>query len=697
MSDLLKELRDTPLLWLKSLVVVVSIAFLVALFPREVKFQYEFQKGMPWLHEKLIAPFDFAIYKTEEELKAEEQEIRVQHSPYFYFADSLTEWMIHDFEVAYVASWDSLNYNEEEGFPEFTHREELDFGLNILREIYTSGIIESHESIQGKGRDFIINVSRNEYTEQKELLDVYKISDALDYIDIQLIRKSQLNKRFLTDLLRAHLQPNLFFDATRSDLVLKEKLTNISLTFGKVSKDLKIVDKGEMVNDDLYKKLLSLKREYELRSNQTDSFILIIGQTLIVTSSLLVLLLFLTVFRKDVINENNRFFFIILVFNLTIFLAVMPQVFEDLNLFILPFCILPILIRTFFDTRLAIFTHVIACLVIGFLAPNGFEFVFVQTLTGIAAIFSLASLRKRSQLLTTVVIIFTVYAITYTGLSILHEGDLSRINWSKLQWFGVSSILTLLVYPLIFIFEKLFRFVSDVTLIELSDTNARLLRALNSRAPGTFQHSLQVANLGEAGALLIGADSLLVRTGALYHDIGKMNDPRYFIENQVAGQNPHDELSNHESAEIIIRHVTDGVVMARKHNLPEKIIDFIQTHHGTTTTRYFYYQEVKDKGMENVNVGDFQYPGPIPFSKETAILMMADSVEAASRSLQDYSEANVDRLVDAVVDNQAGEDQFVNSDITFKDLSALKELFKKMLKGIYHVRVEYPEKELEDV
>lgn len=692
MNKILEDIRSTPQLLLKTFLVVLGIAWLVTLFPREVKFKYEFQKGMPWLHEKLIAPFDFAIYKSVEELQEEERAIRNDHSPYFVRRAEIGEKQLHDFEVSFRAIWDSLHYSDEDGYPEFTQKAELEFGQEVLGEIYRRGLLESHESIDGKGEQFILNISNQQLSEEYELNEIYLISGAIQFIENELSKNSQFNKTFIETLLAEHLRPNVFYDQTTTDLSLQERLKDISLTYGKVAKDLKIVDQGEVVNDDLFRKLSSLKREYELRSgNMENSAVLIFGQTLIVFICISVLMLFLTIFRKDVINENNRFYFVLLVFVLTVSFSALPSVFDGLDIMALPFCILPILIRTFFDTRLAILTHIIACLLIGFLAPNGFEFVFVQSVTGIAAVYSLVSLRKRSQLLTTSLVIFIVYSATYTGLSILHEGDWASINWRKLQWFGASAVFTLLVYPLIFIFEKMFRFVSDVTLMELSDTNAPLLRDLSSKAPGTFQHSLQVANLAEAGASAIGADPLLVRTGALYHDIGKMLQPQYFIENQLGGHNPHDELAFGASARVIIQHVLDGVQLARKANLPSQIIEFIQTHHGTTHTRFFFVKA--QQAGETVNEKDFQYPGPIPFSKETAVLMMADSVEAASKSLKEYSEENIDQLVEGIIENQRKEGQFEEADITFKDISTLKRLFKSMLKNIYHVRIEYPEEE----
>ncbi|MBL0343313.1 MAG: HDIG domain-containing protein [Bacteroidetes bacterium] len=361
-----------------------------------------------------------------------------------------------------------------------------------------------------------------------------------------------------------------------------------------------------------------------------------------------------------------------------------------LSTYVVPMCILPIVMRVFFDARLALFTHVITVLILGSVAPNGYEFVFMQIIAGMVTIFSVTHLRKRAQLFISAGMIFISYLICYIALSVIHEGSISEVNQTNLIWLIGNVLLTLVSYPLIYIFEKLFGLTSDVSLMELSDTNSPLLRELSIKAPGTFQHSMQVANLAEAAIFKIGGNSLLIRVGALYHDVGKMEMPMYFIENQTTGVNPHDELSFEESASIIIGHVIKGIEKARKNKLPDLIIDFIRTHHGTTMVQYFYQSFLKNYPEQIVDEDDFRYPGPLPFSKETAVLMMADSVEASSRSLSNPNFESINKLVDSIIDRQIEQQQFINCDITFKDISSAKKIFKKMLMSIYHVRVEYP-------
>jgi putative nucleotidyltransferase with HDIG domain len=357
----------------------------------------------------------------------------------------------------------------------------------------------------------------------------------------------------------------------------------------------------------------------------------------------------------------------------------------------LPICIVPIVIRAFFDTRLALFVHLVTIILISFIVPNSFEFVFLQLIAGIITILTVVDLQKRSQFFITSIFIFLAYSITYIGMTLLTAADLKSVEPIQFAMFAGSALITMFSYPLVYIFEKLLGLITDVSLMEYSDSNSKLLRQLAEKAPGTFQHSIQVANLSEEVVHKIGGSALLVRTGALYHDIGKMNNPMYFIENQNGNYNPHDELSNTESARILIDHVTEGIEIGKKYNLPEQIIDFIRTHHGTKKVEYFYMMECKENPDMNVDEKDFQYHGPSPFSKETAVVMMADSVEAASRSLKEPTEKNINKLVDNIIDKQMKEEQFYNADITFSDISAAKKILKRKLHNIYHVRIEYPE------
>src|SRR5690606_34664173 len=359
------------------------------------------------------------------------------------------------------------------------------------------------------------------------------------------------------------------------------------------------------------------------------------------------------------------------------------------SLYFIPYCGVPIIFRILFDTRVALNIHLLMVLITALFVPNSYDFVFLQFMPGLVAIYSIKTMVKREQFLISSLLILATYIVGHIGLVLTRNGLLSSIYWGDILPYFVSVGLTLLAYPLIYAFEKMFGIVSDLTLMELTNSNSKLLRELSLKAPGTFQHSLQVANLAEAAIYKIGGNSLLVRAGALYHDIGKILNPRYFIENQKTGVNPHEELTSEQSAQIIISHVIKGIEIAKRHKLPEVIIDFIKTHHGTTRVDYFYKKCSNNNPDKLVDESLFHYPGPIPFSKETAVLMMADSVEAAARALKEPTQESISNLVDNIIQYKLDQKQFVNANITLKDISDVSTIFKNMLMSIYHVRIDY--------
>ncbi len=414
-----------------------------------------------------------------------------------------------------------------------------------------------------------------------------------------------------------------------------------------------------------------------------------IGQSLLVAILMTCLALYFMFFRRNFMDNNKNIVFVLLIVVLAVAGTSIVLQYNLFSVYLVPLCLVPLIVRSFFDSRTAFFVHLIVALILGFVIPNGLHFIFLQVVAGMVGIYGFVNFRNRSQLFITTLIILAAYLACYIALNVVVEGDFEKIDWYTFGWLSISAFLTLLAYPIIYVFEKAFGFVSHVTLLELADTNNKLLRTLSRKAPGTFQHSLQVANLAEAAIHKVEGNSLLIRTAALYHDIGKMEAPMYFIENQSTGVNPHDELSYEESAQIIIHHVIKGVEIAKENNIPELIIDFIRTHHGTTKTEYFY-RKYKEENPDDDNESLFSYPEPIPFSKESAILMMADSVEAASRSIKQPNVEKIDSLVENIIDKQMSNHQFDNADITLKDITEIKKIFKKMLMNIYHVRVEYP-------
>src|SRR5690554_231166 len=457
-----------------------------------------------------------------------------------------------------------------------------------------------------------------------------------------------------------------------------------------VQKGELIIAQGSTINNEAYQKIESLRRAYEEEARiGGDIKIVILGQLFLVGLIILLLMVFLYLFRRDIF-ENNRLLTLILVVVTSMLVLLSWAVDIELaNLYFIPFCIVPIIIRVLFDTRMALNIHLLMVLLAAYFVPNSFEFVFLQLTAGMVAIYSIKTLVKREQFLLSSLFILATYIIAFLGMVLIRNGTVGDLRWVDFVPFVVSVLLTLLAYPLIYAFERFFGITSDVTLMELTNTNSKLLRELSYKAPGTFQHSLQVANLAEAAIYQIGGNTLLTRAGALYHDIGKIMNPQYFIENQTKGYNPHDGLTFEQSAQIIISHVSKGIEMARKANLPEEIIDFIKSHHGTTRVDYFYQSYIKSFPEKFVDEDLFRYPGPIPFSKETAVLMMADSVEAASRSLKEPDAKGISSLVDKIIDYKIAQNQLKNANITLQEIETIREMFKTMLMSIYHVRVDY--------
>lgn len=685
MKKFLSFFRDRHADLYKVLLLLVSISFIVYLFPKEGKFKYEFQKGKPWLHEDLIAPFDFAINKLPEEIAADQNEIIKNFKPYFRLDESVYAQIEKNYLQEFNKHWNDQKKNKASYEANYAEGEKL------LKQIYERGVLKLNGLTEHKSQNFSIFILHNNLAEEVELKDVFTIQTAYKYAQNIVNERKDVDGEILLSILEDQLKQNIFYDQKTSLKVKKELFDNISLIRDMKQKGQRIISRGDMVDTESYTILNSLKSEYLAQLGATSNFYFILsGQFILVGICLLMLFIFFFLFRAEIFYDNHRITFVMLIICLMVLMASLANKFNIPSIYLLPFCILPVMMRTFFDTRIAMFTHLATCLIIGLLAPNPYEFVFIQLIGGIFAIFSIINLRNRSQLFFSVVIIFMAYSLSYSGILVIQEGKFTNIDWTIIAWFGASAGLTLFSYPLIYLFEKIFGFTSDVSLMELADINSPLLRELALRAPGTFQHSLQVANLAEEAILAVGGSSLLVRTGALYHDIGKMEMPMYFIENQYTGVNPHDELSFEDSAKIITGHVNKGIEIAKKNNLPDALIDFIRTHHGTTKAQYFYLSFLKSFPDQEVDESIFRYPGPIPFSKETAVLMMADSVEAASRSLKKYDAEIIGELVEKVIDRQIEQNQFANADITFKNINSIKKIFKKKLLNIHHLRIEYP-------
>ena len=676
--------------------IFLTIIVIVIALPKETQFNYSYQKGKPWAFDNLLAPFDFAINKTEGELNEEKASVMKNAHPFYKFDDRLVEQKIRLFQNELNDVWNKKFSNQNNDQRSQDQLKKLkqaqsSIGEQILRMTYQRGIILINDQSIGNNPDGIITVVRNNVAEEHNLKDFFTVQAAFSFLTEQLDNISSADKTLLSPLLENALAHNVIYDDQDTRQWTKQLLDKISPSHGLVQKDEVVILKGEVIDDYKYQKLESLKNEMKHQEfSGSARWMMFLGHFILVALAIGMLIMFLYLFRKDIYDDNSRIMLLMILILLIILVFLWARKINVFDMYLVPVCILPIIVRAFYDTRTALFTHIIALLIIGFEAPSGFEFMFIQTIAGMVAIFSILNMSRRSQFFISVLMIFLSYSISFIGVAILHEANFRSIDWTNLKWFLGNSIITLFAFPLIFIFEKAFGFLSDVSLMELADSNSPLMRELSMKAPGTFQHSLQVANIAEAAIFHIGGNPLIVRAGAMYHDIGKIDFPMYFIENQNTLNNPHDDISFEESARIIKSHVIRGIEKAKKHGIPEQIIDFIRTHHGTVRLQYFYQSFLKNFPEQIPDEDLFRYQGPLPFSRESAVLMMADSVEAASRSLKNADAASISNLVDHVIDNQIEQKQFDNAPITLKDISELRKLFKKMLMSIYHVRIEYP-------
>ena len=684
MKNLINKLLVNHSLIYKLFLYIATIILVVYLFPKGGQFKYEFQKGKPWEYENYYAPFDFAIQKSSSEIEKEKQQIQESSKRFFEYNEGIVVKAKNDIsqKIEEILEISQLSDNKRAEYFEKT--------MQIINEIYEFGYIEV--SSEQELTNVIVTVRQGNEIVDIQPHNLFKTSQILEYITSNFgVQPFTQLEDVIINIIYSELKPNVSYDENLTQKVLQENLNKVSYTKGLISENERIIFKGDIVEGEKLTILNSLKNEFESQVWSKSNYNWIVfGYTILVALAFLMLMLFLKKYRIEIFENNNKVTFIFFNIILIVLLITVIVKYDAKYVYVAPIVILPLVLKAFFDARLGLFSHVLTVLLLGFIVPNSFEFIFLQIIAGIVTILTISELYKRANLFISVLQITFVYFVAYFAFSIIQEGNAQNLNWEKFIYFALNGAATLFVLPLIYVFEKLFGLVSDESLKELSNTNSKLLRELAEKAPGTFQHSLQVANLAEASANEIHANSMLVRTGALYHDIGKMDNPMYFTENQSTNVNPHDELTPKDSAQIIINHIIKGVELAKKHHLPDRIIDFIRTHHGTSLVYYFYKREEELSGGE-VDSKYFQYPGPIPFSKETAILMMCDAVEAASKSIKNPTAIAFDNLVEKIVNKQMEDGQFMNADITFKELQTIKKVLKKKLKNIYHLRIEYPE------
>ncbi|QBQ41391.1 HDIG domain-containing protein [Sphingobacterium psychroaquaticum] len=683
---------------IKVAMVMATIILICIFLPKQPRFRYEFQKGKAWNHDNLISPYNFAILKTPEELNRDKEQILKTVQPIYNLNSNISKEQIDQFNIDVIEKWQISNMDSLSKQELTTYQS---VGNSLLNYIYNRGVISLNNRYQNKGangdntdeaqKQYNFTLVHDNIAQQKNTADIFTIEAANEYVRDAIAKNTKIDRKaWLTEILKNYITINFIFDENLTNKIEQTALANISSTRGMVQKGELIVEKDKVINNDIYQKLESLRRAFEDESkiSGNQSYVAL-GQFLMISLCVVLLMVFLFFFRESIFY-NNRLISIIMIVILSMLAVLSWAITVKIpSLYYIPYCSVPIIIRVLFDTRVALNIHLLMVLIAALFVPNSYEFVFLQFTTGMVAIYSIKTLVKREQFLISAIIILSTYIIGYIGLFLTRNGSLHSIYWSDIVPFVVSVGLTLLAYPLIYAFERLFGIVSDLTLMELTNSNSKLLRELSLKAPGTFQHSLQVANLAEAAIYKIGGNPLLVRAGALYHDIGKMLNPLFFIENQKADSNPHSELTPEQSAQIIISHVHKGIEMAKKNQLPEVVIDFIRTHHGTTRVDYFYNMFIKNNPNKLVDESIFRYPGPVPISKETAVLMIADSVEAASRAMKEPTEESINTLVDKIIDYKITQRQFIHANITMRDITEVSDIFKSMLKSIYHVRIDY--------
>jgi hypothetical protein len=686
MNDFQKEINNYALILYWVLVFGLSAVLLYLILPGEPKFKYEYQKGFPWPHENLAAPFDFAILKSDAEIQTEKTELVKSVIPYFQYDTTVlrrnTSKLANDLNI-------SEGSNPEK-------RKIYNTIKKTLTEIYETGIlqrsIESYEELAGKTEikkrtgPIVTTFPTGQLYSEKSAYN--KINDIIN----ELEKISAEQKNLLRNILpEKYITANLEFDKATTDKEIAERTANISQTRGMVQVGERIILQGEIVDQTRFQILESLKASYQKESSKgMKSYMSALGKIFFILAMLALVFTFIFIDRHDILTQHRKLAFLLMFMVSMIAVSYFINRFPGLHIYLVPLAVFPIIIRTFFDSRTAIFMLFVITLIIGFYAPNNYEYILVQFSAGVVAVFSLNKMHRRVHLVKSMLLVMFTYWFVYSALNLIFEGSILNFNYNMMKWFAMSSVFILLVYPMVYIFEKLFGFISDVTLIELSDSNQPLLRKLAEEAPGTFQHSLLIANLAEEVILKIGGNPFLVRAGALYHDIGKISRPNFFIENQAIGMNPHDDLNYVKSAELVIDHVKNGVTMARKYKLPEPVIEFIATHHGTTKANYFFLKHKQDNPNKITPEESFIYPGPLPKSKEATVVMLIDGIEAASRSLKEKTYINFKELINKMIDDKIKSNQLDNSLLTFSDVNIIKETLLNKLINIYHIRIEYP-------
>lgn len=682
-NRLLEKIRHNYYELAKWLGFALAAVIVFWMMPREGKFKYEFSMSKPWQHETLYAPFDFPIYKDDATLYAEREEAMKSVVPVFSFDDSeilaTSNMLVQNFE----SQWGAKS--------KFDKDLTLQCLLKVFDSIENQGIVAYDKATETLTPESPVLVIRYNKVRTLNYGDFYTLNSAVVVAEkMTASAEGNVDVETVNSLLKKALRQSVFYNAELTQKELENALEMVIPTSGMVQRGELIISEGEVVNDRNFAILNSLQREYAQHSfSQKDTLLMWVSQLFFVALLFFMMGVYIKKMHKKVFTELRN----VNVLLLLVILVVVPcYLIMRLNpslILLAPVSILTILVGAFFSLSLAFGVQVFSIMLISLVVPNPFQYIFMQLVVTMMTIFSMSENRSRRKFFQTALLVFACYAVVYLAFALLTA---SAINWGGLILLGLNALFTMLAQPILIAFEKLFGFTTSLTLMELGNTNNPLLRRLSNEAPGTYQHSTQVANLVEEVLLAIGGDAILARTGALYHDIGKLTNPMYFTENQHGAYSPHDDLSPVESAQIIIAHVTDGIEMARKAHLPEQIIDFIRTHHGTRHADFFVKKEERAHPGEVINKDDFAYHGLKPFSRETAVMMICDSVEAASHSIKDPDDVKIGALVDGVINKQITENQFDNTDLTLHDFETIRKVLKNKVGSIYHVRIAYPDK-----
>lgn len=691
MRKLIDSIRDAHNALLIGALLLLCLGGLLYLYPREGNFKYTYSEGQIWPYEDFFAPKETEIYLMDDEFESAKAAFRQSAIPVYRRESGVETKKI---EAAREVIHQAVAYMNPTDFSEWTGKSVKDEGaieaaeagvIEALHDIFEIGVINLDSQHEDFDTNREIRVIEGAYAADVKVADLLTLSSAFE----RFSNDRRSGPAYIHDAVTPMIAYNLVYDEAATLKLIETRINGIPRKKGELKEGQLVIRKGERVGTDEIRELDAIRKNFEADKGSRSWWLILLGQALLIGMALLCIMVIIYIVRPEILEQPSRVTFLLILILIMALMVKGALLTDNVSELLVPLCILPIVLRAFYDSRFALLVHIVNVCMLGFIVPSSFDFVILHSFSGVMLLYGMKSVARRSEFFTASFILLIAYSITFFALKVVQDGNLNAITLQDFGWLAGNALLSLLAFPMIFLFERSFGFLSEIRLLEISDSSNQLLRDLNEKAPGTFQHSLQVANLAEEAIREIGGNELLVRVGALYHDIGKMESMAYFTENQH-GVNPHNDLEPSESARIIIRHVIAGIEMARKARLPEEVVDFIRTHHGTSRTEYFYRKALQaDPQLDDT---PYRYPGPLPFTRETAVVMMADSVEASSRSLKEFTDESISDLINNIIDYQQEMGQFQNAPLTFKDISLIKKVFHRKLMNIYHARIAYPEK-----